>query len=810
MHELKDDVAAASVAADAAAAFESAGNMRERVNVLADQILYMPPDQKAPLAAEGIALAQTLGAQFPEGRIRHSLADGLYSTGDFAGAVRELGLAVACFHAVGPAATGALARAYTSLGRAQRAHGLPAEALASYRAALPLQQALHDLRGMTQTWNAMGVAWSHLGQKTRSLECYRHGLTIAREFGDPVRIQFMEGAVASGLLELRRYREAAAQFEAVLDKPLDPTIARYRWEGLANAYLGLARPGDARRAVDQSLEPTSAPLLDLLPSQLLTRAKADVALGDDEMALQDARKGLDVLERTRQGLLPLDFVKQGYSDRYAEYFAFTIDVLERRGRSAEAVGVAEEARARGFADLLATREAEARNAPAVGQSSTAEVEGSARLLTQGVVPAASTGPAPDAALISPVTTAPLDAAGLAAQARRLHAPIVSYWLGPSSSYVWVVGEDGVVHGARLSVSRRRLTALVRRATDDSPSALEVTSPAAVGASGPAADPWRALHDVLIAPISRWLPPSGSRLAIIPHDVLFSLPFAALRDARGHYFVERYAFIVAPSASVLQLSSNRAPVPEGRPWLIVADPRTAPDAHLPPLPGARVEARVVAAAAPSGVRQLEGRDATLPAVITAMAGASLVHIAAHAVADDGKTGAYIALASNEGGSGGRLAADGVTDLRVATRRPVGGAERVPLRARSDLGRRRRGIRTRLHLCRRPGRGRQSLGCAGCASRAADEAVLRAPRGRRRPRVSAQGRAALAAPGSATRRSVRGDIRTTDHALRAASALGGIRIAGRTLVRIFRSARASPPAGSRLRDGSLRRSPGAVPA
>ena len=383
------------------------------------------------------------------------------------------------------------------------------------------------------------------------------------------------------------------------------------------------------------------------------------------MALQDARKGLGVLERTRQGLLPLDFVKQGYSDRYAEYFAFTIDVLERRGRSAEAVGVAEEARARGFADLLATREAEARNTPAAGQSSTAEVEGSARLLTQGAVSAASTGPAPDAALISPVTAAPLDAAGLAAQARRLNAPIVSYWLGPSSSYVWVVGEDGVVHGARLSVSRRRLTALVRRATDDSPSALEVASPAAVGASGPAADPWRALHDVLIAPIARWLPPSGSRLAIIPHDVLFSLPFAALRDARGHYFVERYAFIVAPSASVLQLSSNRAPVPEGRPWLIVADPRTAPDAHLPPLPGARVEARVVAAAAPSGVRQLEGRDATLPAVITAMAGASLVHIAAHAVADDGKTGAYIALASNqaEAAVDSRLTASRIYGLRL---------------------------------------------------------------------------------------------------------------------------------------------------
>ena len=153
-----------------------------------------------PIADRAMKLASKLGNRGAQGRIHHVLADRAFSKGEYASAVRGLELAVSNLRAAGAAEEISLARAFTSLGRARRAHGLPERALDAYREAMAIQKRTGDRYGVVQTWNAMGVAWSHLQRPAKSLECYRTGLAEAIALGDQSAVRFMEGAVATALM----------------------------------------------------------------------------------------------------------------------------------------------------------------------------------------------------------------------------------------------------------------------------------------------------------------------------------------------------------------------------------------------------------------------------------------------------------------------------------------------------------------------------------------------------------------------------------------------------------------------------------
>jgi CHAT domain-containing protein/tetratricopeptide (TPR) repeat protein len=662
----------------AQAIIEPLGDDELLLECLTAQLHYIDESDEPvwrPVARRAMELAERRMDRGAKGRIHHIIADRAFTTGEYATAVRELELAVTNLRAASPAEPIALARALTSLGRARRAHGLPQRALDAYREAMAVQQRIGDRFGVVQSWNAMGVAWSHLDRHDKSLECYRLGLAEAESLGDQSAVQFMQGAVATAQFRLGKPNEAIPIFERLLARNPDPYIARFRLATLADAYLEVGRPADALATVDKALAMDQSSHPDAVATFQFTRARANAAMGRHDVAIADARRALDTYERIRQSLLPLDFVKRGYSDQIQGVFDFTVGALDEAGRHGEAVEAAEAARGRALADLLASRMADTGSEAAARMSNS----DAATLLTGAPTGADAAPPGLD----SPVATRALSSAELAGLARQHRSTILSYWVGADRSLVWVIRGDGEIVSSSLAVTRARLQQLVDQASR--PPVIAVDGGAHKADAAEVA--MRRLHDILIGPIEALLPAAGSRLTVVPHGPLFSLAFAALQNSRGRYLIERYAIHDVPSGAVLALGASRLPATTSR-WVLVADPAPRPRgaASLPPLPAAAREIAAAAAAAPTGAAtRLIGSKASERAFRSALADARVIHIAAHAVVpEQDPAGAFLALgretaAGDAAARDGRLTAAEIYDLRV-------GADLVVLSAcRSGRGR-----------------------------------------------------------------------------------------------------------------------------
>ena len=158
-------------------------------------------------------------------------------------------------------------------------------------------------------------------------------------------------------------------------------------------------------------------------------------------------------------------------------------------------------------------------------------------------------------------------------------------------------------------------------------------------------PWRVLYDLLIAPIERELPLAraapGSRSSRT--GPLLGVPFAALRDARGHYLIERYAIHSVPAGASQGTTAGkaRADSREGAVLLVgysAGLPRISGEPPLPRLAGAREEVL-------SGLRislrrlrttMLTGSAAHGAARCSALRGKAVVHLATHGIIRDGKS------------------------------------------------------------------------------------------------------------------------------------------------------------------------------
>ena len=152
---------------------------------------------------------------------------------------------------------------------------------------------------------------------------------------------------------------------------------------------------------------------------------------------------------------------------------------------------------------------------------------------------------------------------------------------------------------------------------------------------------RALYDCLLSPIRAHLPHFDGNLAaphliLIPHDVIYNVPFAALHDG-NRYLIEQYTLSQAPCLSVLHLLVERqrlchehrsvALITDA---LIIADPKM-PHKDIPQLPGANQEASSIHKIIGGNVFTKE--EATKQTVISNLSSSSIIHFATHATIFD---------------------------------------------------------------------------------------------------------------------------------------------------------------------------------
>jgi CHAT domain-containing protein/tetratricopeptide (TPR) repeat protein len=648
VHVYQGDWAAGRTAARAAQAeFERAGEDADEARML----LWLRRDPAVASAASRDLLvrAGTLARRSNNPKVlaevEHDEADDAFARGDYATAMARLQSAIAIFERVHARAN--LPRALTSLGRLYRIHGEPSKAIGFYRRALKIQHEIHDQEGVIQTINAIAVAEDALGRGEAALRDYRRALTLARETGSARIIAFQLGNLGGSYVDQHQYQRAVPLLRQALERPNAPFIVAIRYNQLAEAYLNLGRNEESLDAIARAIEyDRRHGNNDSLTGDLQLRARAYRALGRTKEALDDVRDALKAFEIQRSHIVPSDALKQGFAERHQRLFALAVDLLEARHEARAALETAAEAEARAFLDLLASR----------GLDGAAAAAASAR-------DSGATAPAPGVAEITETL-------------RRRRSTLLAYFVTDRATFVWVVGPDGAVHDAVVPIAIERLRALIARTRPNESSApssapklvARGARPFFAGATSPTA--WRALDRLLVGPVRRWLPASGGRLTIVPHGPLLRLSFAALRDAAGRYLIEQYAIHYVPSVGVLRFTAGRSgrETPQAPRYLLVGAPAGARDADtgapLPPLPGARREIARIAAMLPADrTTVLTGARADEPHVLSDLASASVVHLAAHAIVEPGDPlSSYVALHPGAG-QDGRLTAAAIYGLTL---------------------------------------------------------------------------------------------------------------------------------------------------
>jgi CHAT domain-containing protein/tetratricopeptide (TPR) repeat protein len=692
--------------------FDRLGLRREKAITMVNLAMLDDPNSEG-LLEDSLEIGRQIGDKNLQARALHFQGGGLELRGEFGSAQQKFEQAAQLYQETGNQSD--LAGVLTSEGVLQRQHGHPDKSLGLYQKALEIQQRIGDQRGAIQSINAMAVAYEHLKEYSRSVELYQRALTMARETGSPLLVNFELGNLAACYTNLGRDEEAARILEEALaqEKKLNPWLVPYRYSSLSTARFHLGQFSESLDAASHAVEGARAwNNMDVLPLSLYWKARAAAKLGDQKAALAAADECVQIIEDLRKHLVPNDFMKRGFAGIHQDLFGLSIQLLIEAHQEGRALQIAEQARSRAFLDLLATRDI--RSSPERQEQlaslrkvrdqleaqgidpASAQANPSLNIVTRGENPSGSEllkqWVSGDAELRSLVSAEPFSFAELQATAHRLDSTVLSYWVWTDATYIWVIAPGGSIHSSRVDVTSKRLKDLIgalwpggphaRRGGEPLTEGADADTGAAKGETSQAWDTapavptrsggtialgrdgrrnWRELYRLLIQPVEWWLPRApGSLLTIEPHGPLVMLPFAALRDTRGRYLIERYTLHYVPAVSLLRFTEAKKGNGHSAPnFLVVADPSGTPRGHggepLPPLAGARREAATVARMLPrSGLTMLEGSRATQRQV-EALAGRSTVlHFATHGIIrDDQPFESYLAL----GGNGWDLQHDG---------------------------------------------------------------------------------------------------------------------------------------------------------
>jgi CHAT domain-containing protein/predicted negative regulator of RcsB-dependent stress response len=538
------------------------------------------PQRALDAIDEAAVLWRGLGDKNKESVIQRHRGSIFLRLGDTATALQCFQDALTAAHATGSV----LDEGYTlsTMGDAYVQQGDDARALATYTRGLEVWRSIGARRGEAGLIGEIGLLHARRGDYTQALELYRRSLELTRATG-------FKGAEASTLLNLGALHTVLGDIPSAIEA-LDASLELWRAVGdrmgeasalvaLARAHRARAEPARARDRLDSALA-------------IVESIRGDVRAPDLRGSyLASARRAYEELIDVLMALHHMD---------------------PSAGHDAAALLTSERARARSLLDLLTAAHA---NGPAAA-----------------------------------VAAEPLPLDEIRRRVLDDDTVLVEYALGETRSHAWVVTRGSMAAielapRARIDAAARRLH---RLASAGHKRELQVQLRRALEQASA----------LILAPLGDRL--TAKRLVIVPDGALQYVPFAALpvraapalseasrrRVEGGHrdmVLAERYEIVVLPSASAIgamrqsfdsakgeRLAQGR-PVEGPRTVAVVAN-RRAPSgdaaAQFAPLPFARREADAIAA--------LAGRDDTLLVESgvnrAALAGARIVHFAAHAVLD----------------------------------------------------------------------------------------------------------------------------------------------------------------------------------
>jgi CHAT domain-containing protein/Tfp pilus assembly protein PilF len=593
--------------------------------------------------------------------------------------------------------TAGLPSTLTNIGNVHVQLGHPELALDYYRRSLDVADEVGQQARRAGTLNAIGHAYAALGRHELALDYYRRALFRHDAAGQ-------QAETATTLYNIGQAHAARGQVGAALDhhhRSLAIREAINDRPGTAESlvalgHLTLARgdPAAALELADRAarLAGETGNRESFWQGRLLA-GRSRQARGAFSQAHDDYLDAIETIEVLRAEVGGAERERQRYFERKLEPYHRLAALLLARGRAADALGVAERARARVLFEVLREGPAERRRLTAderareraleqrlsdlqarlwAAQSSTPRdgatierLQGELRTarVQHGELRAALYAAHPGLKLQrGDIAAGSADAAAALLDDRR--SALLEFLVADDATYLFVVVRSNTdarradvrVESFRLDLPRDRLGALVdrfrrhlaRRDLDFRPAAHE-------------------LYDALLGPAEALLR-DRSNLVIVPDGALWELPFQALRPRRGGYLIEHASVSYAPSIGVLrELRARRTRrastdpprlVAVGAPALPVASSRVPAGEARPfaPLPDAARQVRALARLyGPGNSLVLQGDAATEPALRAAATGTGVLHFATHGLLDN--AGPMYSFLLLSGDQAGEAAADG---------------------------------------------------------------------------------------------------------------------------------------------------------
>jgi CHAT domain-containing protein/tetratricopeptide (TPR) repeat protein len=533
-----------------------------------------------------------------------------------------------------------------------RDHGTTARALDYYATAFALYAVAGD--GREQAWVLARTARARAreGDWAAALFDFRRAQSIWDEMGDQRaaawnlaaigRLHEHLGDTEQALEFLERARSAAREIRLPYTSTLVGGLARvHARRGHAEPALRLASEAvaEAARVDNPEMRWTAA----------YDQGHVHLALGERERAAAWFLEALRILESMRAGSTANEESSSAYLESREDIFADAIGVLHDLGRGGEALAVAERARARTLAEMVARAQLGTRAGAAVAPPSWPVLR--ARLVTE-------------------------------------RATALEFFCGRERTFAWVVKPGGEVHSVALPYGRRQVETLVAElrsalGADRAARSWEIEEraaelPAVAESIAPLPLPpeqperlQRRAYEMLVQPVAQWLPTRAEdRLILVPHRQLLLLPFAALLGPTGEYFLERHTLLYAPALHLLAARSDRtAALPLRNPRVLLVGNPDMPrlpgrQRPLPPLPAAEQEVLTIAPLFAKGrVTTLLGASAREAAVRELAPRQNILHFSTHGVVrDDDPLASLLALAPGNPEPTGRAGDDGMWTVR----------------------------------------------------------------------------------------------------------------------------------------------------
>jgi len=398
-------------------------------------------------------------------------------------------------------------------------------------------------------------------------------LTIARDRADrPYTAKWLNDlahtSIESGQLDAAEgYNDEALKINAKLHDKTETLHNHITSARIAAGRKQFARAEELFQSVLSSTSEDPTPALDAREGL----ADLYVETGQADKADSMFRSAIAEIERRQEGLAKQDY-KLTYFSSLVSFYRSYVDFLVGRNDAARALEVVESSRSRILKEQVKSQAAE------------------------------------------------MKASDLQALARSSHRILLSYWLAPKRSYVWVITPDTTkLVFLRPEKEIRELVERYRTAIEDLSDPIE---------SGNFAG--EKLSQALLEPIRELVPP-GSRVTIVPDGALHSLNFETLPVGNpSKYWIRDVTVSVAPSLGLL-LNPRLADKPKTS-LLAMGDPDPA-GPEYPRLPYARKEMEAIAALFSHANKVVYGEDSYPAAYGEAHPERfSLIHFAAHGTAN----------------------------------------------------------------------------------------------------------------------------------------------------------------------------------